>query len=185
LEIGTGTGLLAMIAVRAGAAEVITCEKTLAIAHMATEIVARNGYADHVRIIAKHSDELDVEADLGGPADILVSKIVSNDLLGEPAHERAVRNLLKPGGRVIPARGRIRVALAEDAHTGRSGWAKSMDLIFRRSTNSRRRCGRSASVTNGCSCAEIRPISSPSTSPQAAFARPPARQSFATPKAGA
>jgi len=47
---------------------------------------------------------------------------VSNDLLGEdvlPAHERAVRNLLKPGGRVILARGRVPVALAEDSRDGR------------------------------------------------------------------
>ena len=87
------------------------------IADMATQIIARNGFSDRVRVIAKHSDTLDVQADLGGPMDILVSEIVSNNLLGEdvlPAHERAVRNLLKPGGRVIPARGAIRVALAED-----------------------------------------------------------------------
>jgi type II protein arginine methyltransferase len=74
------------------------------------------------RVIAKHSDKLDVEADLGRPVDILVSEIVSNNLLGQdvlPAHERAVRDLLKPGGRVIPARGAIRVALAEDLRDDR------------------------------------------------------------------
>ena len=118
LEIGTGTGLLAMMAARAGAAEVITCEMNPSIAQMATDIVARNGLADRVRVIAKHSDALELEADLDGKVDILVSEIVSNDLLGEdvlPAHERAVRHLLKPGGRVIPAHGTVRVALAEDA----------------------------------------------------------------------
>jgi len=117
LEIGTGTGLLAMMAARAGAAEVITSEMTPAIAEAAREIVARNGFADRVRVIAKHSDKLDVEADLHGPVDVLVSEIVSNNLLGQDVlatHERAVRDLLKPGGRVIPARGSIRVALAED-----------------------------------------------------------------------
>ncbi len=118
LEIGTGTGLLAMMAARAGAAEVVTCEMNPAVAAAATDIIARNGFADRVRVIAKHSDALDVEADLGGPMDLLVSEIVSNELLGEdvlPAHERAVRDLLKPGARVIPARGVIRVAPAEDA----------------------------------------------------------------------
>jgi type II protein arginine methyltransferase len=117
LEIGTGTGLLAMMAARAGAAEVMTCEMTPAIAEVAKEIVARNGFADRVRIIAKHSDMLDVEADLRGPVDILVSEIVSNNLLSQDvlaAHERAVRDLLKPRGFVIPARGSIRVAPAED-----------------------------------------------------------------------
>ena len=117
LEIGTGTGLLAMMAARAGAAEVMTCEMNPAVAAMATDIVARNGFADRVRVIAKHSNALDVEADLGGRVDILVSEIVSNNLLGQnvlPVHERAVRMFLKPGGHVIPAHGIIRVALAED-----------------------------------------------------------------------
>jgi len=69
-------------------------------------------------VVAKHSDQLDAETDMGGRADILVSEIVSNDLLSEhvlSAHERAVRDLLKPGARVIPARGAVRVALAYDA----------------------------------------------------------------------
>jgi predicted nicotinamide N-methyase len=118
LEIGTGTGLLAMMAARAGAAEVITCEQTPVIAEKAAEIVALNGYAGRIRVVAKHSDQLDAEADMGGRADILVSEIVASDILGEdvlPAHERAVRDLLKPGARVIPARGVARVALAHDA----------------------------------------------------------------------
>jgi hypothetical protein len=118
LEIGTGTGLLAMMAARAGAAAVVTCEIVPAIAEKAAEIVARNGYADRVRVVAKHSDRLDAEADMGGRADILVSEIISNNFLSEgvlPAHERAVRDLLKPGGRVIPACGKIRVALAHDS----------------------------------------------------------------------
>jgi type II protein arginine methyltransferase len=122
LEIGAGTGLLAMMAARAGATEVITCEMNPTIAQVAMNIIARNGFADRVRVIAKHSDKLDVEADLGGPVDILVSEIVCSNLLGEhvlPTHERAMRNLLKPGGRVIPCRGAIRVALAEDLHEHR------------------------------------------------------------------
>lgn len=107
LEIGTGTGLLAMMAARAGAAEVVTCESGGAIAMAAREIVARNGFSSCVRVVTKHSTELDVVRDLGGPADILVSEVVSNDLLSEgavPVVEHAVRHLLKPGAKVIPAR---------------------------------------------------------------------------------
>jgi hypothetical protein len=54
---------------------------------------------------------------MGGRADILVSEIVSSNLLGEKvlaAHERAVRDLRKPGAHIIPARGTVRVALAYD-----------------------------------------------------------------------
>lgn len=117
LEIGTGTGLLAMMAARAGAAEIITCESDCAIAGTAQEIVARNGYAGRVRVIGKHSTDIDARDDLGGPADILVSEIIADDLLSEgtlPACEHAVRHLIKPGAQVIPARGFVRVALADD-----------------------------------------------------------------------
>ena len=36
-------------------------------------------------MIAKKSTDLDVAADLGGPVDVLVSEIVSNDILAEEA----------------------------------------------------------------------------------------------------
>ena len=120
LDIGSGTGLLAMMAARAGAAEVVTCEMVPVVAEKAAQIVASNGYAGHVRVIGKHSKKLDVEADLGGRADILVSEIVSDDLLEEDvlgAHEHAVRDLLRPGARVIPSSGAVRVALAFDARS--------------------------------------------------------------------
>lgn len=115
LEIGTGTGILAMMAARAGAAEVITCEADAAVARAARRVIAANGYADRVRVIARMSSDLTAD-DLGGRADLLVSEIVSHNLLSEgvlPAHEHAVRELIKPGAPVIPLSGTIRVALAE------------------------------------------------------------------------
>jgi len=53
-----------------------------------------------------------------------ISEIVSNSVFGEdvlPAHERAVRvrDLFKPSGRFVPARGAIPVALAEDLRDDR------------------------------------------------------------------
>lgn len=133
LEIGTGTGLLAMMAARAGAAQVITCDSDAAVAAAARDVIAANGYADRVRVVDKHSSDLDVEADLGGPVDVLVSEIVSNDLLSEgvlPAHKHALEALLKPGAAVIPARGRVRIALAEDSawRRGRMGVVEGLDL---------------------------------------------------------
>jgi type II protein arginine methyltransferase len=132
LEIGTGTGLLAMMAARAGAARVITCEADPAIAAAARENVANNGFADRVTVVNKHSTALEL-ADVGGPADILVSEIVSNDMLSEgtlPAHEDAVPRLLRPGGAVIPVRGRIRIALMDDGGTAQPdlGLVESLDL---------------------------------------------------------
>jgi hypothetical protein len=139
LEIGTGTGLLAMMAARAGAAEVFTCEADVAIATTAREIIARNGFADRVRVLNRHSTALDVTADLGGPVDVLISEIVSNDLLSEgalPVMEHAAHAaLLKPGGRCIPLRGRVRIALAsdDDWQVERMGEAAGFDLsLFNR-----------------------------------------------------
>ena len=116
LEIGTGTGLLAMMAARAGAAEVVTCESNAAVADAARHVIAANGFADRVRVVAKPSTALELGVDLDARADLLVSEIVSHDLLREqvlPAHEDAVARLLAPGASVIPGRGQVRVALAE------------------------------------------------------------------------
>lgn len=115
LDIGTGTGLLAMMAARAGAAAVVTCEMKPAIADAAAEIVAANGYSDRVRVVAKRSTDIDPDADMGGPADLLVSEIISNNMLGQDPLtivEDAAARLLKPGAAMIPASGQVMVALA-------------------------------------------------------------------------
>lgn len=120
LDIGAGSGLLAMMAARAGAARVFACEANTALAATAREIVAANGFADRVRILASHSSALDAEADLDGGADLIVSEIFSNDLIGEgalPALGHAMRALARPGARILPAAATIRVALA--FHGGR------------------------------------------------------------------
>src|SRR5262245_7859754 len=117
LEIGAGTGLLAMMAARAGARTVITCEAIPVVARLARDIVEANGYGDRVRVVAKHSTALDADRDVGGLADVLVCEIFSNDGVSEgalPAIEDARRRLLAPAARVIPMRLRVIVALAED-----------------------------------------------------------------------
>jgi type II protein arginine methyltransferase len=116
LEIGTGSGLLAMMAARAGAAEVVTCEANPQIAEAARQIVALNGYADQIRVIAKHSGDLRVGVDLAGPADLLVSEILGADLFSEHALlsiEAAARHLLTSEAAIVPAAVSVQVALAE------------------------------------------------------------------------
>lgn len=118
LDIGSGSGLLAMMAARAGAGEVHSCELNPVIAATAREIVARNGYADTITVHARNSAKLDAEADMGGPADLVISEIIGKDLVCEavlPSMRDAVRRLAKPGAQVIPRRGEIRVALAHYA----------------------------------------------------------------------
>jgi type III protein arginine methyltransferase len=116
LDIGTGSGLLAMLAARAGAELVVACEQDPAVAMLAAENVRRNGYADRVRVIARHSRDLVVGEELPRRADLLVSEIVDNQVLGEGvldtvAYARA--HLLEADAAAIPATGAIHVALGD------------------------------------------------------------------------
>jgi hypothetical protein len=113
-EIGTGSGLLAMMAARLGARQVVTCVAVSLIARTAEAIVERNGLRDRVTVLAKPSHAVQVGQDLPARADILVHEIFSSELLGEhvlPAIEDAKRRLLKPGGAVLPAAASIMIAL--------------------------------------------------------------------------
>lgn len=115
LDIGAGTGLLAMMAARLGCCDVVTCESDPAIAAAAEAVIAHNGYADRVRVVARRSTDLEMPADPNGRADVVVAEVVASNMLSEgilPVARDAVARLLKPGGRFIPARGTVRVALA-------------------------------------------------------------------------
>jgi type II protein arginine methyltransferase len=131
LEVGTGTGILAMMAARAGAASVVTCEMIPAIADAARRIIARNGFSDRVRVIAKKSYDLDPDTDMGARSDLLVLEVFSDDMLGEDALsviEHAAKTLLRPDAKFIPARGIVRIALAHDADPPRLGMIDGFDL---------------------------------------------------------
>lgn len=132
LEIGTGSGLLAMMAARAGAGHVFTCEMEPAVALAARDVIARNGLSDKITVLSKCSTDVD-PSELGELADVLVSETVSNDMLAEdplPSLADAIARLVKPGGVVIPARGQVRVALAHDARmeARRLGTISGFDL---------------------------------------------------------
>jgi predicted nicotinamide N-methyase len=116
LDIGTGSGLLAMMAARAGAAKVVACEAHTALAETAKEIIAANGFGDVVQVIGKPSTELDPASDLSGGADLIIAEVFSDDLLNEGAlatmlHAR--KSLGRPAARIIPARASVRIALAQ------------------------------------------------------------------------
>ncbi len=105
LDIGTGSGLLSMMAARAGAQSVTACEMVPIIADMARQIIADNGYADAITVHTAPSTELKVGTHLDERADILVSEILSSDLLTEhviDTFEDAHARLLKPDAIVIP-----------------------------------------------------------------------------------
>lgn len=117
LDIGTGSGLLAMIAARAGAARVVACEANPLVAAAARRIIAANGLAHRVTVHDCHSTKL-TRADIGGDgADLVVSEIFAADLVGEgvlAALDHARSQLAAPGARFLPEAACLRVALAHD-----------------------------------------------------------------------
>jgi len=107
LDIGAGSGLLSMIAARAGATRIVTCESVPIIARTAEAIVADNGYAERIKIVSKTSTGLSVGKDIDAKADILVSEILSSDLLTEhvlSTFEDARRRLVADNAIIIPKR---------------------------------------------------------------------------------
>lgn len=115
LDVGAGSGLLAMMAARAGARQVFSCELQPAVATVAAEIVRINGLADQVSIISKHSANVDPETDLGGQADLVMAEIIASDVVSEqviPTMRDVIQRLAQPGARLIPSAAEIRIALA-------------------------------------------------------------------------
>lgn len=105
LDIGSGSGLLSMMAARAGATSIVTCETVPVIARTAVDIVADNGYEDQVKVVAKKSQDIVVGKDIEKRADILISEVLSSDLLAEHAidtFEDAHMRLLGDDAIIIP-----------------------------------------------------------------------------------
>jgi type II protein arginine methyltransferase len=114
LEIGTGAGMLAMMAARAGA-RVVTCETNAAAATMARELAALNGLGDSIHVVDGHSRDLAVGAELDRPADLLLCDIFADGLLDfDPlsAIFDARERLLAPRAPAIPRAASLRAALA-------------------------------------------------------------------------
>jgi hypothetical protein len=104
-EIGTGTGILAMLAVRAGASHVYTCERRNEVAAAAQAIIERNGMSDQITVIAKDAYDIQLGVDLPERADLFVAEIVDIGLLGEyvlPLTELARERFLKPAAILLP-----------------------------------------------------------------------------------
>jgi len=116
LEIGTGSGLLAMMAARAGAGLVVTCEQAPPIAMAAREIVAANGLADRVTVVPARSTRLKVGVELPRRADLLIMEVFDTALLGEgvlSSLEDARARLLDPVARVLPAGATLKAQVVE------------------------------------------------------------------------
>lgn len=123
LEIGTGAGMLALMAARAGA-RVVTCEMNPITAGMARELIARNGYADRITVVDGQSHRLDIGRQLDRLADMLICDIFGDELLDFdplPAIADAQGRLLAPDAPVMPRAVSLRAALADWRDHSRAG----------------------------------------------------------------
>ena len=102
LDVGTGSGVLAVAAARAGARRVYAVEAS-DIAEVAERVFAANGVTDTVTLVPGWSREIE----LPERADLLVAELIGNEPLEEEILETTLdarRRLLKPGARLVPHR---------------------------------------------------------------------------------
>jgi hypothetical protein len=128
VDIGTGTGILAMAAARAGARRVYAIEAS-GIADAAQALFEANGLADRITLLKGWSSRIT----LPEPADVLVTEAIGNEPLEEEVLEfvmDARKRLLKPGARIIPGRLRLfglPVTIPEEVLVERTFAAKTID----------------------------------------------------------
>lgn len=118
LDIGTGTGLLSMMAVTAGADYCYAVEVFKPMADAAFRIVKKNGFSDKIKIINKHSTEVTVglDGDMQIRANVLVTELFDTELIGEgalPSYEHAHLNLVQEGCEAVPHRATVYAQLVE------------------------------------------------------------------------
>ncbi|NWQ62795.1 ANM7 methyltransferase, partial [Neopipo cinnamomea] len=118
LDIGTGTGLLSMMAAAAGADFCYAVEVFRPMANAAVKIVEKNGFSDKIKVINKHSTEVTVgpDGDMECRANILVTELFDTELIGEgalPTYEHAHKYLVQEGCEAVPHMATVYVQLVE------------------------------------------------------------------------
>ncbi|MFZ5890278.1 MAG: 50S ribosomal protein L11 methyltransferase [Myxococcota bacterium] len=104
LEVGTGAGLLACMAVRLGAKRVYTVEQSPQLHRVATQVFEANGVADRVTLINAHSKNLVELGVVREPVNVFVTETIGTQGLDEgiiPIFQH-VKPLLAPDARLIP-----------------------------------------------------------------------------------
>lgn len=103
LDVGTGTGLLSMFAVQAGAARVYAVEHCPATAELARDVIRQNAMAERITVIEGSA----ASVELPEAVDVLLIELIGNLGSEEDIEEVAAAvaaRWLKPGGRSVPER---------------------------------------------------------------------------------
>ncbi|RZC34261.1 protein arginine N-methyltransferase 7 [Asbolus verrucosus] len=118
LDIGTGTGLLSMMAVKHGADTVVACEAFRPMSECALKIIKRNGYENKIKVIPKRSTDITVgiNGDIATRCNILITEVFDTELIGEGAlstFSHAHKVLLEKDCIVVPQSATIYAQVVE------------------------------------------------------------------------
>ncbi|XP_022086434.1 protein arginine N-methyltransferase 9-like [Acanthaster planci] len=130
LDIGSGTGLLSMFAVNAGAISVHACEESREMLKLSQDILTANEMQGRVHLLHKLSTDMAVSDDIPNRVSLVVTEIFDAGLFGEGAVttlQHAWKHLLLPPktsspqtpgsyGRVIPARATVYAQVVQCQH---------------------------------------------------------------------
>nr|XP_022901940.1 protein arginine N-methyltransferase 7-like [Onthophagus taurus] len=129
LDIGTGTGLLSMMAVRHGADSVVACEAFNPMGECAKKVIDENGFSGKIKVIPKRSTDIKIGVDMDFKANILVTEVFDTELIGEGAFgtfKNAHNDLLEKDCIVIPHNATMYVQVVESPFI--NNWNRLKDV---------------------------------------------------------
>jgi predicted RNA methylase len=129
LEIGTGSGLLAALAIKHGAKKVICCEENPLLAFAAMQLFKRLGLEDRIQLISKKSN--DIGTDDIPAVDVILHELFASDPFGEefiPTLSDA-RRFLKPEGIFLPEKIQIIYQPIRGHHLPEKLYFEDIELI--------------------------------------------------------
>ncbi|XP_071847825.1 protein arginine N-methyltransferase 9-like isoform X2 [Apostichopus japonicus] len=126
LDIGSGTGLLSMLAIKAGASRVTACEMSTAMCDLAQAIITQNNMDEHIEMKNLKSTDMEPASSSQDRFSLVVTEIADAGLLGEeiiPTLQHAWSHLLEenksrednnlPQKQIIPAGASVFIQLIE------------------------------------------------------------------------
>ena len=128
LDIGSGTGLWAILAAKLGARRVVAIEREGLMCGAIKELSRANGVADRVQVIHGEAAQVDLPREF----DIVVSETVGHMIFDEQIVSlmiHARENLLKSGGVMIPGRVALLAAPVSLGETA-APWPAGIDLDY-------------------------------------------------------
>ena len=112
LDVGAGSGLLSMLAARAGADKVVSVEMSQHMCDVGEECIVMNGFANKILFLNRDARRMDVvpkpdgtPPDMERKADLLIYEVFDSGLIGEGALHlvaSARQKLLQPNATLIP-----------------------------------------------------------------------------------